>query len=293
MPPGLASAFARLKQALPVPPEPRDGQEPWVARSLQVLTLAMTVGLVLVILENWLAGRFESLLTAWPLVAELAVVQVVAVMNHRGFPTAGARILAASVPLLAMLLMLTGLGFRDPAGLALPASLLLCGLMLDRRSLAALTVLTIACAAVVLGAEARRLVGFPGEPYPSVFDLTDVLIILVATAVGVDSVAQHLREALRRARRNEAARRASEERYRALVDLAADAILVGRKVEGLSEANRRADDGQEVGSVADRRLPEHARHARGPLPGRTADGPRAGVSALTACLDGRAQCHVS
>jgi PAS domain S-box-containing protein len=67
-------------------------------------------------------------------------------------------------------------------------------------------------------------------------------VILVVTGLGVGLVAGRLRESHERLRSQEAKLRESEARYRGLVDLAADAIVVSTAETRLVEANHRASE---------------------------------------------------
>ncbi|HEY8234568.1 MAG TPA: PAS domain S-box protein, partial [Vicinamibacteria bacterium] len=176
------------------------------------------------------------------LLTELLVLAVVLMINRRGSPQMAARLLAVSLPLFSSGLMAcAGQGFGDVSVLILPASLILCGLLLDRVTLVAVTLLTIACTVAVMLGEARGLLAGP-EPLNPASDIPDAVIILVITALGVGMLAGRLRESHARLRRQEAELRASEARYRGLVELAADAIVVSAPDTGIVEANHRASE---------------------------------------------------
>jgi PAS domain S-box-containing protein len=132
----------------------------------------------------------------------------------------------------------SGEAFHDVASLMLPASLVVCGLLLDRASLAFVTAVTIGAAAAVAWAESRGLP--PATPRSFGHDLLDATLILGITSVGVGLMSDQLRRGLARSRRDEAELRRSEERYRGLIELAADAILIGRSDGVVTEVNRRA-----------------------------------------------------
>ena len=60
-------------------------------------------------------------------------------------------------------MIISGQGFRDVAVLMLPASLILSGLLLDRVTLVASTLVTLACSTGVLLAEGHGLLRPPGS----------------------------------------------------------------------------------------------------------------------------------
>jgi two-component system cell cycle sensor histidine kinase/response regulator CckA len=225
-------------RAAPGPPA-GVSSEPWVARGVQLLAVGVLVGLVIGIAHNAIAGMQAAVVA---LTVQMGVVAAALTVNRRGAPQAAARLLAASIPVLAAVLMITsGNGFRDVSTLLLPASLILCGLLLDLRTLVAITVLNLACAAAVSLANAAGLMPPPARlRHADARAALDVIIILTLTSVGVGLVSEQLRRSLARARRHEAELRRSEERYRGLIELAADAIFVGRSDGTITEVNRRA-----------------------------------------------------
>ena len=217
------------------------GRRPGLARILRLLCLSLGAGIVLALVQNWLLGDLDA---AGLLGAELLVIGLVLRLNHLGLTEPAARLLALSLPVVATALQLTGtVGLRDVSMLMYPGAMVVAGLLLERHTLTALAALTIACVAVVTFFESGRPGGLGSAD--AAHYLVDASIILAVTAVGVGLVAEHLRRAVEGLRRGEAALvranvalaeqaerlRASESRYRELIDLAADAIVVG-DVEG-------------------------------------------------------------
>ncbi len=231
--------LARRVRAAIAAPTLTSARDPWAMHIVQVLSLGLTVGLAIAILHNSFVGRWQAALA---LAAELVLVRLVAAANRRGHSAAGARLLAASLPLLATALMLTGYGMRDVASLILPASLVVCGLLIDGKTLAGVAVLTMLCIAVVIAAESQDLLlAWPG-PFPYLRQVLDAMVIVGLTAMGVGLVSEHLRRSYALLLRDEAALRTSEERYRSLIDLAADAIYTCAADGTILEANRRASE---------------------------------------------------
>jgi len=224
-----------------IPERPLGAEERWIARSVRIVALGVGAGLTASLLQNALLGRVtRSFVLA--VAGEFAVLIAVLWVNRRGTPQAAARLLAFSLPLLASSLMvMSGQGFRDVAVLILPASLILSGLLLDRVTLVAATFVTLACSSGVLFAEGHGLL-VPHHPRNAGSDAADAAVILVVTSLGVGLVAGRLRESHVRLRSQEAELRVSEARYRGLVELAADAIVVSTPETGLSEANHRASE---------------------------------------------------
>jgi PAS domain S-box-containing protein len=217
-----------------------DPADRWVARSVCFVALGVSAG-ILASIANLLVTR--GAIAAGPRVAfggELAILVLVLWLNRHGAPRGAARLLAVSLPVFAGTLMITsGHGLRDVSVLIMPASLILCGLLLDRLTLVAVTLLTAVCTTAPILAEARGWLPRPTAAHPEA-DVVDAAIILLVTSLGVGLVAGRLRESHARLRRQEAELRASEALYRGLVDLAADAILVSGRGVGIVEANHRA-----------------------------------------------------
>ena len=148
--------------------------------------------------------------------------------------------MAASVPILATALMISGYGMRDVAALMLTASLVVCGLLLDTGTLVGVAVLTAACAAGMNAVEAYGLLPRAPGPFPWLRQSLDAAIIVGVTALGVRLIAERLRRSYEALRRDQAALRRSEERYRSLIELAADAICIRAEDGTILEANGRA-----------------------------------------------------
>ncbi len=240
--PEIASPRRHGLSRLLIPQAPLEAGDRWIARSVCFVTLGVGAGILLSLLNFWLAGSAPWGPPYTALVWELGVLGAVLLVNRSGAPQAAARLLALSLPLLAAAVMVgSGNGFGDVAVLMMPASLILCGLLLDRASLVAVTLLTVACTAAVLVAEARGLLPAPAQANHAA-DVADAAIILVATSLGVGLVAGRLRDSHGRLRSQQAELRASEALYRGLIDLAADAIVVSAPAGELVEANRRASE---------------------------------------------------
>jgi two-component system cell cycle sensor histidine kinase/response regulator CckA len=217
-----------------------DPDASWMTRSVRFVGRSIVVALLVAVVRSPLLGFAPDPGPFTILLAGIVAASSALWVNQRGRSRLAAQVLALTLPVLAAgLAIATGRGFRDPAILILPASLILCGVLLDRRTLAVTTAVTLAAASGVLVAEAHGFFAPPARTSDLVGDVIDSLLILGATSVGVGIVAGRLRRSVERLQRQEAALRASEMRYRGLVDGAADAIVVGT-AEGITEANRRA-----------------------------------------------------
>jgi two-component system cell cycle sensor histidine kinase/response regulator CckA len=239
--PGTASERRRGLAGLMTPRVPLEASERWIARSVCFVALGVAAGMLASLVQNALSGRVTRTFTV-ALGCETMVLACVLWINRRGAPQVAARLLALSLPLLATSFMvMSGMGFRDVAVLMLPASLILSGLLLDRFTLVVSTLLTLVCSSGVLLAEGSGLIAST-RVRPASADIADASVILIVTSLGVGLVAGRLRESHERLRSQGAELRASEARYRGLVELAADAIVVSTAETMLVEANHRASE---------------------------------------------------
>ncbi len=230
-------------ETLPSAMSPGDLKESSSSRSVELVGWSSIAGMVLVALRGPILGVPTVRSALAVLGVGILAMGLALWLNGRRRPNRAAQIQVLSFPLLAAGLAVTaGQGFRAPAMLLMPAALVLCGVLLDRATLAVTTAFSVAATTAVLVAEARRTVGGTGGADTLVGDILDSTVILAITAMVVGTVAGRFRRAIERLRRQEAALRASEQRYRGLVDLAADAIVLGTRDEGITEVNRRASE---------------------------------------------------
>ena len=104
----------------------------------------------------------------------------------------------------AALVVVAGQGFHDVALLLFPATLVVAGLLLDRRAFAGVTVGTVALVVGIGVAEIQGFLVTPLSRFTLARNLVDASIILVVTAVAVSLLAESARRSLARARHNEA-----------------------------------------------------------------------------------------
>ncbi|MCG6927162.1 MAG: PAS domain S-box protein [Acidobacteria bacterium] len=228
----------------PRPPDVSDTSDAsWLGRSVDVVGWSILVGMLLATVRDPVLGITPQLRPLTFLGVAVLVVGAALWLNRRGHTRRAAQVLALTLPVLAASLALaTGRGFRDPAILMMPASLILCGVLLDRGTLAVSLVVTVVATTGVLLAEGQGIIAGVGGPDVLVGDILDSLVILAITGIGVGIVVGRLRRGMERLRRQETALRTSELRYRSLVDLAADAIVLASRTDGIIEANRRASE---------------------------------------------------
>jgi PAS domain S-box-containing protein len=217
---------------------------------VQVIAWTIAVAAIPPLLHNVYRGSWA---TAVVLVVAEAGVLASLVLDRRGHGRAAVGVLFTSVQACAGGLVAAGQGFHDVALLLFPATLVVSGLLLGRLAFAGVTVGTIAFLVALGVAEMHGWFVTPLSRFTLARNLVDTAVILAATAVVVSLLAQSVRTSLASARRHEASLeavnaelvsqsqrlRVSEERFRSLIDLAVDGILVG-DVEGrLIGVNRR------------------------------------------------------
>ncbi len=261
----LSWSLALRIRAAVAPPPRSSAPESWAAHSVHVLALAFALGLTIAIAHNTAVGRLSAV---GALATELVVVGSALALNRRGRTEAAARLMAASVPLLATALMISGYGMRDVAALMLTASLVVFGVLLDTGTLAGVAVLTAACVAGMNAADAYGLLPPEPGPFPWLRQSLDAAIIIGVTALGVRLVAEGLRRSYEALRRDQAALRRSEQRYRGLIELAADAICIRAADGTILDANGRA--AELTGYTHEELVGRNAEALCVPVDGRTA-----------------------
>jgi len=225
-----------------------------LARIVRIIGWAIAAGAVPPVVHNLLAGRMSSALVL--LVAQAGALGAVACVR-RGRLDAGIALLVTVVQACAgALVIVGGHGFHDVAMLLFPATLVVAGLMLRRGAFAAVAVATVAFVIAIGLAETSGLIVTDLSRFTYGRNLVDAAIILGVTAVAVSLLAESVRDSLARARENEAAAaaanehlleqtrrlQASEERFRSLIDLAVDGIVIGDAGRNVCGANRRAEE---------------------------------------------------
>jgi PAS domain S-box-containing protein len=229
-----------------------DEEHSRVARSVNVVAWGLIAGLLISSFHNWVAARPNSVAA---LLAGVASMAFVIRQNRRGRPRQAALLTAITLPLTALVLTVTGgFGFRDVAMMIFPAGVVVSGLLLDRRSLVLVTSVVVLCIGAVVVLEKQGVFTTPFKNWLYYRNLIDAEIIVIMTAVAVGLLMHHLNESLARIQRNRtelaaanveladqaSQLRRSEERYRTLLELAADAIVVGDAEGRVTEANRQA-----------------------------------------------------
>jgi two-component system cell cycle sensor histidine kinase/response regulator CckA len=234
--------FSALRSLLS--PYRRAREEFAVARTLQFLLLAIFAGL--------LVGFFTS--RDYPEKPILGITLLAAVFslifNQRGRQAWAIRITIASMLLLASALAYSSTdGIRSIAIPIFPAVLVVAALLLDPAWYVGLAALTVAVVTAVgwremdMVAHGRVI----ARSVTKVATIVQVDCILIVAAVAVGLLGRNLRVSLQRTRRtveklNEANQQLqdSEKRFRALVELAVDAIFITDHAGRILDVNQRA-----------------------------------------------------
>lgn len=163
-----------------------------MARSVCFVSCGVGVGIVAAFLNAALSGAAVAAGPTGTQLSELGLLGLVLWLTRRGAPDVAARLLAFSLPVFATTLMITsGQGFRDVAVLILPASLILCGLLLDRATLVAVTLLTVAPG----GLRVLFTSGY-GEEVIARHGVLEPGVLLLQKPYGLARLARRVREAL-------------------------------------------------------------------------------------------------
>ena len=225
-----------------------------LGRIVRVIAWAIVAGAVPAVVHNALAGRATSALVL--LVAQAGSLAALACVRRGRLDAAIALLVALMQLCAAGLVVVSGHGFHDVAMMLFPATLVVAALMMRRGAFAAVATATVILVVAIGSAEVGGLLVTDLSRYTYPRNLLDAAIILVVTAVAVGLLAESVRSSLARARENEAEAaaanrhlleqtrrlRESEERFRALVDLAVDGILLGGADRRVHGANRRVEE---------------------------------------------------
>jgi PAS domain S-box-containing protein len=218
---------------------------------IRVIGWTIALGAVAPILHNALGGRWGSAVVL--LVAEAGVF-VALMLNRRDRVDAAGWLLMATVQVCAgALVVVGGHGFRDVAMMLFPATLVVASLLLKRVAFASVAAGMVLFVLAIGAAEMRGLLVTPMSPFTDASSLADSAIILTVTAVAAGLLGESVRTSLARARQHEATVEAanselvkqsrrlqsSEERFRSLIDLAVDGILIGDAEGRIIGVNRR------------------------------------------------------
>jgi PAS domain S-box-containing protein len=171
------------------------------AGAIDLVVAVQIPALLLLVAQDWAQRRFQSV---WLMLVQEGLLVGVLWLNRRGRSALAARVFCAGTWALVTFFLMDGATLLHPiALLALPALLLISGLMLDLRSFAVITML--ACLSVVASAVAE-LNGWgqdsPGHP-PGYGEILGTLAVLGGTAVMVALFSENSRRALLRSRGQE------------------------------------------------------------------------------------------
>jgi PAS domain S-box-containing protein len=242
----------RLQQSIEQAASPlTEGEETRLTRLVHVIGRAVLAGAFLPMCHYLWIGSWGSGAT---LVAmELGVLAALG-LNGLGRPRAAIFVVVAVLQASAASLMIASRGFNDLAILIFPATLVVGALLLDRLSFICLTGSAVTLVVGIGLAETSGILVNAFSAFTLLRNLVEAALILIVTAVAVGLLADSLRASLARTREREASLaaanaelveqagrlRASEARFRSLIEQAVDAILLGDTDGKLIAGNRRA-----------------------------------------------------
>lgn len=211
---------------------------PLVARALTVVALTLAGLLIVPLIHNWVHGH--TLAVELILLEELAIIGSLA-LKRSGHARAGTVVFTASTWALCFgLAAFAGEGTRDVVLFALAPILLGAGVLVDRRFLWVLTVLTILALALLWLAEERHWIAPRIEAHTEFTTIIDAAVILLMSATATSVLTTDLRRTLESEVRHAGALERSELRFRTAIELAADGILLADSDGRVTEANSRA-----------------------------------------------------
>jgi len=162
---------------------PAEQERATLASLVDAIGWTILAGALLPILHNAWGGRWGS---AGSLIAAEVGVAGALALNRRGRVTGAIRLMVGTLQVCAAgLVALGGQGFHDIAIMIFPATLVVAGLLLERRAFAWTTATTIAFVVALGLAESTGLIVNSLSRYTNVRNLLDATIVLGVTAVAV------------------------------------------------------------------------------------------------------------
>jgi PAS domain S-box-containing protein len=218
------------------PPVFNDEEQNRVARILYIILMTLLIASSVAVIININEARY--LIASGFVVGDLVTLSGLW-LTRRG------RVKTASFLVLFMFLIIVtftlykGNGIHDIAAIAYPVVVLLASLLLDRRMFVVLTGLCILSVGGIVFGDVNGLIVTPFRQLSSLSDFISIAMILIIMAVSSRLLTDSLNQSLARARQNERALaeinrqlklqaenlKASEERWRSLVENAPDLIM--------------------------------------------------------------------
>ena len=210
-----------------------------VAGVVQVVGIALAIGVLPAIAHNWAAGPWQSVVV---LLAQEALTVACLALNRRGAVRVASRLLVLSAVALAATLQLASkYGVHDVSVLIYPGAILVAGALFDRRWYVLFTVLVMSTLAFQYALELSGIVRNELSRYTELRLLIDSEIILAVSALGVGLLMGSLRRSTAQAQAAAASARESEQLYRSLFESVTEAIFVHDPRDGrIRDANARA-----------------------------------------------------
>lgn len=197
------------------------------SRMLVVLHLIVLVSILAVMITNAI-NQIE--IVFWVLLFLEIIVAASLALTLKGFYGLGRLIVPAGLIFSITAFAINGSGMHDTAMVALPAALLLGGMLTGRRGLWSFAALCIAAVSFVGFLETRRLIDTGFNHRTGWDDLLINYVMLIAVTAALNVVMKRMEESVEDARRNEQAWKLSEERFRVFMETS-PAIVIMKDVE--------------------------------------------------------------
>lgn len=198
------------------------------SRMLVILHLIVLVSIVAVIMTNAI-NQIEMVF--WILFPLGILVATSLVLTMNGSYRLGRLIVPVGLISAVTALAIEGLGMHDTAMVALPAALLLGGILMGRKGLWAFTLLCIAAVTYVGTLEIKGLIDTGFSHRTGWDDLLINYVLLIAVASALNVVMKRMEESVEDARRSEQAWKLSEERFRVFMETS-PAIVIMKDAQG-------------------------------------------------------------
>jgi two-component system cell cycle sensor histidine kinase/response regulator CckA len=179
-----------------LPPRGLDEDQNRIRQIVHTVCLSITF---LVFIPMYTSVRLNHWNTVYTLLLEEILLWFTLWLNYQGNVKWASRLMVVSVFILeTFLVIFAGEGTRDISILIYPASIVIAGLLLSKRSFFILTVVVILSFALIMAAEIKGIIIPQQNLNVNIRDIVDMIIILVVTAVIVSFLTENLRQSVAR-----------------------------------------------------------------------------------------------
>jgi PAS domain S-box-containing protein len=197
--------------------------DPKFSRLLIVLHLIVLVSIVAVMISNAI-NKIEFVF--WVLLFLSILVATSLFLTIRGYAALGRILVPIGLIAAISTLAADGFGMHDTAMVALPAALLLGGMLVGRHGLWTFTFLCMSAVTLVGVSEIYGMIDTPFSGRTGWDDIVINYIVLIAVTTAMNVLMKRMEESVEEARKNEQAWKLSEERFRVFMETSPAVVIM-------------------------------------------------------------------